>query len=99
MPGSSTTQSMKKTIGHRGVETTTGETTYKKVRPGLGWRGGGLLTLTAEVKSVQALMFVVCSVKLVWEVPLTGHPKIVGNHRVKWCVFRTLILSVPVRPL
>ncbi|XP_069394094.1 phosphatidylinositol 4-phosphate 5-kinase type-1 alpha-like isoform X2 [Paralichthys olivaceus] len=31
MPGSSsTTQSMKKTIGHRGVETTTGETTYKK---------------------------------------------------------------------
>lgn len=40
MPGSSgTTQSMKKTIGHRGVETTTGETTYKKVsvvggRPG-----------------------------------------------------------------
>lgn len=32
MPGSSgTTQSMKKTIGHRGVETTTGETTYKKV--------------------------------------------------------------------
>ena len=24
-------QSMKKTIGHRGVETTTGETTYKKV--------------------------------------------------------------------
>lgn len=33
MPGSSgLTQSMKKTIGHRGVETTTGETTYKKVR-------------------------------------------------------------------
>uniref|UniRef100_A0A3Q3W7A1 PIPK domain-containing protein n=1 Tax=Mola mola TaxID=94237 RepID=A0A3Q3W7A1_MOLML len=31
MPGSSgTTQSMKKTIGHRGFETTTGETTYKK---------------------------------------------------------------------
>ncbi|XP_054903824.1 phosphatidylinositol 4-phosphate 5-kinase type-1 alpha isoform X1 [Poeciliopsis prolifica] len=31
LPGSSsTTQSMKKTIGHRGVETTTGETTYKK---------------------------------------------------------------------
>ncbi|XP_067366168.1 phosphatidylinositol 4-phosphate 5-kinase type-1 alpha-like isoform X1 [Channa argus] len=31
MPGSSgTTQTMKKTIGHRGVETTTGETTYKK---------------------------------------------------------------------
>ncbi|KAG7234208.1 hypothetical protein INR49_005527, partial [Caranx melampygus] len=31
IPGSSgTTQSMKKTIGHRGVETTTGETTYKK---------------------------------------------------------------------
>ncbi|TNN75731.1 Phosphatidylinositol 4-phosphate 5-kinase type-1 alpha [Liparis tanakae] len=31
MPGSSgPTQSMKKTIGHRGVETTTGETTYKK---------------------------------------------------------------------
>ncbi|XP_062321996.1 phosphatidylinositol 4-phosphate 5-kinase type-1 alpha-like isoform X3 [Osmerus eperlanus] len=31
MPGSSgTAQSMKKTIGHRGVETTTGETTYKK---------------------------------------------------------------------
>ncbi|KAM3873318.1 phosphatidylinositol 4-phosphate 5-kinase type-1 alpha [Diretmus argenteus] len=31
MPGfSGTTQSMKKTIGHRGVETTTGETTYKK---------------------------------------------------------------------
>uniref|UniRef100_H2S3S9 Phosphatidylinositol-4-phosphate 5-kinase, type I, alpha, b n=1 Tax=Takifugu rubripes TaxID=31033 RepID=H2S3S9_TAKRU len=31
MPGSSgLTQSMKKTIGHRGVETTTGETTYKK---------------------------------------------------------------------
>ncbi|XP_028280966.1 phosphatidylinositol 4-phosphate 5-kinase type-1 alpha isoform X2 [Parambassis ranga] len=31
MPGSSgTSQSMKKTIGHRGVETTTGETTYKK---------------------------------------------------------------------
>ncbi|XP_061529982.1 phosphatidylinositol 4-phosphate 5-kinase type-1 alpha-like isoform X2 [Phycodurus eques] len=31
MPGSSgTTQIMKKTIGHRGVETTTGETTYKK---------------------------------------------------------------------
>ncbi|XP_037532215.1 phosphatidylinositol 4-phosphate 5-kinase type-1 alpha [Nematolebias whitei] len=31
VPGSSgTTQSMKKTIGHRGVETTTGETTYKK---------------------------------------------------------------------
>ncbi|XP_061838515.1 phosphatidylinositol 4-phosphate 5-kinase type-1 alpha-like isoform X1 [Nerophis lumbriciformis] len=29
MPGSSA-QSMKKTIGHRGVETTTGETTYKK---------------------------------------------------------------------
>ncbi|KAI9533304.1 Phosphatidylinositol 4-phosphate 5-kinase type-1 alpha [Dissostichus eleginoides] len=28
LPG--TTQSMKKTIGHRGVETTTGETTYKK---------------------------------------------------------------------
>nr|XP_024000258.1 phosphatidylinositol 4-phosphate 5-kinase type-1 alpha-like [Salvelinus alpinus] len=28
MPGSS--QSMKKTIGHRGVETNTGETTYKK---------------------------------------------------------------------
>lgn len=39
MPGSSgTTQSMKKTIGHRGVETTTGETTYKKVRTG-GWWG------------------------------------------------------------
>lgn len=38
MPGSSgTTQSMKKTIGHRGVETTTGETTYKKVRGGLVW--------------------------------------------------------------
>ena len=33
MPGSSgLTQSMKKTIGHRGVETTTGETTYKKVK-------------------------------------------------------------------
>ena len=33
MAGSSAaTQSMKKTIGHRGVETTTGETTYKKVR-------------------------------------------------------------------
>lgn len=35
LPGSSgTTQSMKKTMGHRGVETTTGETTYKKVRTG-----------------------------------------------------------------
>lgn len=41
MPGSSgTTQSMKKTIGHRGVETTTGETTYKKVRAGQGQGGG-----------------------------------------------------------
>ncbi|KAF7669747.1 hypothetical protein LDENG_00146920 [Lucifuga dentata] len=31
MPGSSgTTQSMKRTIGHRGIETTTGETIYKK---------------------------------------------------------------------
>lgn len=38
MPGSSgLTQSMKKTIGHRGVETTTGETTYKKVQTGRGW--------------------------------------------------------------
>lgn len=38
MPGSSgLTQSMKKTIGHRGVETTTGETTYKKVTMGRGW--------------------------------------------------------------
>lgn len=37
MPGSSgLTQSMKKTIGHRGVETTTGETTYKKVQMGCG---------------------------------------------------------------
>lgn len=37
MPGSSgLTQSMKKTIGHRGVETTTGETTYKKVKMGQG---------------------------------------------------------------
>lgn len=37
MPGSSgLTQSMKKTIGHRGVETTTGETTYKKVKMGWG---------------------------------------------------------------
>lgn len=49
MPGSSgTTQSMKKTIGHRGVETTTGETTYKKV----GVAGGsGLDPLTAWLQN------------------------------------------------
>lgn len=49
MPGSSG-MSMKKTIGHRGVETTTGETTYKKVKAGGGGVrvGSDLLTLAAE---------------------------------------------------
>lgn len=66
MPGSSgTTQSMKKTIGHRGVETTTGETTYKKVRAGLWWFFD---THDAELQRWKVEeVFGVCILKLVWE--------------------------------
>lgn len=51
MPGSSgLTQSMKKTIGHRGVETTTGETTYKKVQVGWGvWVGVNSPNMAAQL--------------------------------------------------
>lgn len=50
MPGSSgLTQSMKKTIGHRGVETTTGETTYKKVKSGCGGGGFSSHYMTVEL--------------------------------------------------
>lgn len=57
MPGSSgTTQSMKKTIGHRGVETTTGETTYKKVSVVGGRAGFGCSHyLAAELKKVPKI--------------------------------------------
>lgn len=47
---------MKKTIGHRGVETTTGETTYKKVSV-VGGRAGFwmLLLLGYRIKKVPKI--------------------------------------------
>lgn len=68
MPGSSgTTQSMKKTIGHRGVETTTGETTYKKVRTVWGVSDTSLLTTTTPRSNMYTDMFCVYILKIVWK--------------------------------
>lgn len=61
---------MKKTIGHRGVETTTGETTYKKVRTERG--GGGLIfdthKVTAGGKSAKGVWCLYAKISL--EIPV-----------------------------
>lgn len=71
MPGSSgTTQSMKKTIGHRGVETTTGETTYKKVSVVGGRAGFGCSRyLAAELKKSSKGIW---RPKISWDIQLTS---------------------------
>lgn len=106
MPGSSG-MSMKKTIGHRGVETTTGETTYKKVRGEVGVSDNSdLLTPAALSRSDPrclqfsglACMFWCLYSKISLEVPLAGNPRIVSETAevtgVKCCLFQYL-LSFP----